>query len=374
MLHRMQFSRLTPWGVLIWLGLVQPTFAGPPTESLELSPQQVQKLGIETATAQATGQLTQTYPAQVVLPPDRQWLVTAPAAGLVQAMTVREGDAVRSGQPLVRLHSTQAQNQGLDWQAAKSQADQAHAQWQRDQALFQAGLITQARLESSRTQVAQAQALETQRRLLWQEATGGRTPTAPQAAWVQVSSPGEGLVLEQMATLGQRVEAMAPLYRIGKLHPIWLDIQVPVQQGSHIAPGTPVSVLVANTPGTPSTEPQPVATGRITGSGATVHAGTQTVRLFAQVANPDLRLRPGQLTQATLTLAGTSPQVRIPSRALMTQAGRTQVFITTQAGRYRLQEVAVLAQSGTQATVTGLPANASVVVKGTAALQAMLTD
>lgn len=347
--------------VCLTLSLPLLAVAGTPG-AVELTAQQEQKLGIQSTAARPVSQSKQTFPAQVVLPPDRQWLVSAPAAGLVQGMTVREGDPVRKGQPLVRLYSVQAQNLQLDWQAAKSQADWAQTQYQRDQALFKEGLISQSRLDSSKTQAQQAQAQEAQKRQAWNDASGRSQALH---GTITVSAPEQGWVLEQMATLGQRVEAMAPLYRIGSLNPIWVDIQVPAAQAGAIRVGSPVSVSV---PGHSD-----AAVGRITGSAATVHQATQTVRLYAQVQNPQLQLKPGQLTQVAIATEGAVHAAQVPSSAILTQGKKTQVFIRKAAGRYQLQEVEILSQGPEGATARGLPPDSQVVFKGTAALQSLVS-
>ncbi|HET8869266.1 MAG TPA: efflux RND transporter periplasmic adaptor subunit [Aquabacterium sp.] len=331
--------------------------------TVELSPQQEQRLGIQTTSARPVSQSHQLFPAQVVLPPDRQWLVSAPAAGLIQSMTVREGDPVRKGQILVRLHSVQAQNLQLDWQSAKSQADWAQTQYQRDQALFKEGLISQSRLESSKAQAQQASSQEAQKRQVWQDASGRAATTQ---GGIAVQAPEQGWVLEQLATLGQRVEAMAPLYRVGHLNPIWVDIQVPAAQAGRIQTGSAVSVSV---PGSTNT-----AVGRITGSAATVHQATQTVRLYAQVQNPDLQLKPGQLTQVAVASDGSVNATLVPSSAILTHGKKTQVFVRKAPGRYQLQDVDILSQGADGATARGLPAESQVVFKGTAALQSLISE
>ena len=81
---------------------------------------------------------------------------------------------------------------------------------------------------------------------------------------------------------------MAPLYRIGQLDPIWLTFRSPSLRPIAFRTGDKVSA--------PLPQSQEVLTGRITGQGATVHAASQTVCLYAQISNPNLRLKPGQPT------------------------------------------------------------------------------
>ena len=52
-----------------------------------------------------------------------------------------------------------------------------------------------------------------------------------------VSAPFNGVVLEQMATAGNRVVAADPLYSIASLKPLWLEIHVPLEQVADIHTG-----------------------------------------------------------------------------------------------------------------------------------------
>jgi multidrug efflux pump subunit AcrA (membrane-fusion protein) len=46
-----------------------------------------------------------TYPARVALPPQQEYVVSAPVAGAVDRVLLLEHDALRVGQPLLRLNS-----------------------------------------------------------------------------------------------------------------------------------------------------------------------------------------------------------------------------------------------------------------------------
>ncbi len=49
-------------------------------------------------------------------------------------------------------------------------------------------------------------------------------------------------MLEQMAIAGQRVAAAGPLYKVGSLTPMWVEMQLPAAQAALVKLGDLVSI------------------------------------------------------------------------------------------------------------------------------------
>ena len=72
--------------------------------SVKIDAKQMQALGIQLAALQRqTDAVLASFPAQVVVPPDREQIISSPVAGLVLQVLVQPNQAVRAGAPLVRL-------------------------------------------------------------------------------------------------------------------------------------------------------------------------------------------------------------------------------------------------------------------------------
>ena len=107
--------------------------ANPVTEgsltSLTLTPQAVQRLGIETAiTAIETVSRTRSVGGEVIAPPGGSVTVTAPAAGLLQGAgggTPRPGARVTRGQPIFSLFAIQPPDRDLDVESTRDAATAA---------------------------------------------------------------------------------------------------------------------------------------------------------------------------------------------------------------------------------------------------------
>ena len=64
--------------------------------------------------------------------------------------------------------------------------------------------------------------------------------TASLSGSADIRAPFDGVVLEASAQAGQRVDAMTPLFKLGRISPLWLEIQAAPAQAAGIAPGDAV--------------------------------------------------------------------------------------------------------------------------------------
>ena len=96
-----------------------------------------------------------------------------------------------------------------------------------DEQLFREGLIAESRLQASRANAAQsaAQAAERAQELRLAQHSGGQT--------LSLVAPIAGSVLEQQASVGQRVEQSAPLPHRPPRSPV-VDIQAPLAIASQL--------------------------------------------------------------------------------------------------------------------------------------------
>ena len=332
-----------------------PAASAAPSGLIELSAEQVRALGVATGPAGEEGAAAAVYPARVVVPPSQQRVVAAPLAGLVQTLSVSAGDAVKAGQTLAVLRSLSAQELQRDALQTRSQADLTRRAQERDELLFKEGLISAARLDSSRAAATQARAQDNERQRAL--ALSGANSNGE----LVLRSPIDGVVLESMAAVGLRVEAAAALFRIASLGTLWLEVQVPARDAGALSLGDPVSVADHG------------PTGRLIAIGHAVDPTSQTVSLRAALSPQAgaVRVRPGQMVEARLEQRADG-LIRVPEGALVQGPQGAMVFIEHSPGRYRPVPVQVRSTAGGTSAVAGLPAGSRVVVSGTAALRALL--
>jgi RND family efflux transporter MFP subunit len=302
-------------------------------------------------------------PAQVVVPPGQLQVVAAPVAGLVEQVTVAAGAEVRKGDVLAQLASPQLAEIQRGLLQAATQRQLAADSLKRDEQLLKEGIIAESRLRATQSQYAEAAAAYAERRQALRLAgvpeaaiarlQAGRTLGAA----VEIRAPMDGVVLDVAATAGQRVEAAAPLLRIARLRPLWLEILMPVARIGRLAPGAAVRV------------PSAAAGGRVLAIGSSV-AANQTVTVRAEIGEGAQRLRPGQFVEAGVASAAAAGEWRVPNAALARIGGKLTVFVQTPEG-FAPQPMELVSEGAADSLVKGAVADdARIAVKGVAALKA----
>jgi len=332
---------------------------------IDIAPEQEKALGIHTTTVAPVSRAWGTaYPARVRVPNAQLRVVTAPQEGLLTSLLVAEGEKVVREQVLATIQSPRLVEDQRLYLEALTRLGLARAELNRDRQLKAEGIIAERRFLETRARYTQAKTEVEQRRQALMLA--GMDESALRelekrhrlSATLQVRSPMDGVVLEQLATPGQRVEIASPIYRIGRLDPLWLEIQVPHEKLDEVAVGTAVKV------------DKLAVEGRIVTIGSMIHGENQSVLVRAEVPNPEGALRPGQFVQARLVRAGSGTSWRIPRQALMRAGGKSWVMVRT-AGGFRPVQVTITAEEPDSLVIEGdLKAGDQVATSGTAALKA----
>lgn len=327
--------------------------------NLEVSESQRQALGIETQVAGSATTSNTRLPARVEVPPTQVRILAAPAPGLVEMLAVVPGETVRRGQVLARLKSPQVLELQRDVLQSSAQATLWRQNLKRDEQLFAEGLITESRLQGTRAAASQAFAQEAERSRGLQLAGGKPGKLGDSLALVATI---DGVVLEQGAQLGQRVEAAMPIYRLASLSPLWLEIQVPQALATTLRTGAAVKVV------------NPPLQGKLVAIGRSVDPLSQSVVVRAEIRAGAAQLIPGQLLEVELDSQG-GQGVQLPSSAVVRHAGGAWVFVAgPSTNAFEPRQVTIVGQGGTSIKVTGIRPGEQVVVKGASGLKAMLGE
>lgn len=338
-----------------------------PADELKMTAEQLRAVGVETATLQA-GRVSQLQglPAQVVVPNHQVRIVSAPLAALVDQVLVASEQPVRKGQLIARLQSPALADAQHTYLQAASRSQLERANLDRAEALFQAGVIPERQLLAARAEYnevsidlaerTQALRLAGMTDAALERLRGGHAVGTS----IDLFAPIDGLVIEQLAVVGQRVDAAAPLLRIARLDPLWLEIQVPVARLGSVATGTSVRVEAAE------------VSARVIAVGRNVSAGTQTALVRAEVSRGAQRLRPGQFVEAAIATTGQGGQGGqwdVPNSAIARVSGYTVVFVRTAAG-FRPSPVRIVSEGAARSLVAAdFKGDERIAVSGVASLK-----
>jgi len=325
---------------------------------------QVQALGIRTAPLQNQAESVRTsFPAQVVIPPNAEQVISSPVTGLISQLLVQPNQMVRAGAPLVRIASQELGQLQLQLLQANARATLARQAAKREQDLFGEGLIAQRRVQEAQAALQDAEAT------LKQAKTALRLSGMSMAAIDKVAASGNpqdslvlaatqaGVVTEIKAKPGQRVDSATPLMHLAQTDTLWLEIQVPVAESASWAPGSKLKVQGRD------------ITAQIMSSSAMVASGSQMVVMRALVQGKAGQVRPGELLTVELPAAATAGAWDLPLSAMAHDGDQGYVFVRTPDG-FEARAVKVSASSGQRVRVQGpVKAGEEVAISGVVALK-----
>jgi biotin carboxyl carrier protein len=349
------------------------TLAQTAAPQLTLDAKQQATLGIRTTPVQAaqTGQLLAS--ATVTTPPGKDVTLTAPYAGQLTRMMVGLGDTVRIGTALGQFTSPMVGDARRQWHEASLEAQNSRAALQRDQALFDEGIIPAVRLQLSRNKHEAAQAA-LQSRAAELNVSGlrfdGPSSGGGYATGV-LQSPISGVVVDAFTSVGQRVEAGTVLFKLADTRELQLDIQLSGDKAGRLKVGDAVQIPSRN------------AQAHITGVSRALDAG-QSAKARAKVTQRG-SLQIGEAVAvflqagvhapvATSNAAGkdTGAVWTVPSRALSQWQAQPPIFVATATG-FTAQRVRMVTSNDDLSVIeAALPASAKVAITGIASLRALL--
>ena len=334
-------------------------------EDLLISAQQAQSLDIATAPIQKqTVAMGAGLPAQVVIPNNQMQIVSAPLAGFVEGMSVAVNEEVKQGQVIAHLKSPTLIEAQREFLQAATRADLRRNNLNRDEKLFKEGIIAESRYRTTQNESTEASAvLAEQQQLLplYGMSDGAVRQLRDKRIFtsaVEIMSPINGVVLEQLAVAGQRTEASAPLYKLASLTPLWLEVSVPLSRLAQISEGSKITV------------PAYRATGSVLSVGRSVGSANQTVMVRAEVVEGAERLRPGQHVEVEIAAPSSNTlQWAVPSQALVHQDNKVYLFVQTASG-FRVQPVTVVGTAANTSTIEGpFSGNEQIAVRGVVTLK-----
>lgn len=363
----LRLTTLKLCGAIVALATVVAPSASMAEDVVKLTPAQVQSLGVRAVHPVASrNDQTLPYPGQIVIPTTQQWVVSAPVAGMVNSIAIARGDRVEAGQALVTMESPSFVSLQREYLHAVAQDVLAAQQLKRNTDLFEGKAVPQRVLEASQTEARQASIAVAERKQMLRlsglsdTAIGKLTSEAAISGALSVAAPQSATVVEIVVAPGQRVEQSAPLVKLARLSPLWIEIAVPASSVRSIKPGARIEIDGYATP------------GRVILVSETTDAATQTVLVRAEVPN-DGELRPGQAAAARIAFVSSDEGAwEIPYSALFRRGEQASVFVATADG-FRLVPVKLLAEDQEHVVVSGAFTDKDeVAVSGISALRGIL--
>jgi len=248
---------------------------------------------------------------------ERDVQVYAQAPRIVKNLLVEEGDAVRSGQQLVKL---QDDVQRTALAKVNGQLDKAKRELARQEKLFQQELISE--------QVFNDASYEVEQLLL------ARDDAERDLAYTSVKAPISGVVTERLVNLGDYVTVNQPLFQVVDFDSIVARIFVPEKELSRLHEGQTARIR-ADAMG------DRMFSGSVDRIAPAVDPGTGTVKVTVAIPRQE-GLRPGMYVEVELVAATREDALLVPKRALIYE--NDQIFVFRLVGERDVERVRLVPQ------------------------------
>lgn len=334
---------------------------------IKMTPLQQKNLSIKTIKLQAaTEAIGQAYPAEVVVPVNQIRMVSSAYAGLIDQLQVSAGQTVKKGQVLAHISSPELIIMQREYLQSSAQKRLAQQSLDRDAALFKDGIIAEKRLQGTQNSHTEAAAQTNEHRHLLK--LSGMSDSAINQLekggsyqnGMTLVAPISGVVLEQMATQGQRIDSVTPLLKIAQLNPLWVEIHVPLAdiKNSNIKKGAVVSIKGLD------------ATGSVIAMLPSMRSQDQTAIVRVEVKQGAENLFPSQMVDAMIAPNNTESSFTLPSSALVNSKSRIVVFVQANNG-FEARPVKILSTQGETSVITGeFSGSEKIATTGTATIKA----
>jgi membrane fusion protein (multidrug efflux system) len=251
--------------------------------------------------------------------PNEDVKISALVPGRVMLMHVAEGDRVTAGQVVAEVDPQPLQDQqrqaAAALESAQAAADNAKANLDRTQRLFDKGIAAGKEVEDARMQVATAAAQIKQ-------AQAALDAAGRQVTRTKVISPITGIVVKRLVSVGEQVDGTGaqPIVEIANVDRVELAANVPSEQLGRVHIGQ--SVIV-----TSDAYPDHTFPGDIIAIAPAVDATTNTALARISVKNPERLLKVGMFAQARVTVEAHKNALVVPTSAIAREGDETAVYV-----------------------------------------------
>jgi membrane fusion protein (multidrug efflux system) len=242
--------------------------------------------------------------------------IAAQVAGQVTEIRVREGEGVETDAVLLVIDPERRQ---LEVDNAEAQLAEARAElavskrsYERTKRLSRGNVASEARLDEDRTRESLARSAEA-----GALARLGLTRRALEDATVR--APFSGLIARRHVSVGEYLTTGSALFDLVALDPIEIEFTLAEIDSSKVEIGHPVKIALAP-------YPDESFGATVTMISPTIDPRTRTLRVKAELPNPDGRIRPGLFAHVDLGVSERHGVIVVPEDAIVQRASGTVIY------------------------------------------------
>jgi len=295
----------------------------PAEGSVAMTAEQIKAAGIAVETAgPAALRATLRLPGEIGFNEDRTAHVVPRVTGVVEAVPVALGQAVKKGQVLAVIGSSAVSELRAELQAATTRQQLARSTHEREKALWEQKISPQQDVLQAEAALREAEIAVNNARQKLQAVGAG--PGTGNLNRFELRAPFDGTVVEKHISLGEQVREDTQVFTLSDLRTVWARIDVPARDLPRVRVGEQIRLRASAF--------DQVATGRVAYVGSLIGEQTRTAQARMVVDNPKALWRPGLFVDVEVSGDETPVPVAVAADAIQTVGNQSVVFVRTEAG------------------------------------------
>ena len=291
-----------------------------------------------------TGTISSSYSANATLEANAEADVLARVPGVVQSLSVEEGDRVRKGDVLLQID---AEEYRYRLQQAEASTKNLRSRYERLENMSERGLVSEEEFDSAEADFASAVANEGLARI--------------ELGYTTVRAPMDGFIVLRHVDQGQPISANVAVFRIANFEPLLARVHVPSKEFRSLSTEQPVSIHL-DSDGT-------VLQGRIHLVSPVIDPTSGTIKVTVEITRYPASVRPGDFAEVRIVTERRDGRTLVPRVALVSDKGEDVVYVEIDGVAERRVVDIGLSDDDHAEIISGVAVGEFVVVKGQRSLQ-----
>ncbi|MBL7214299.1 MAG: efflux RND transporter periplasmic adaptor subunit [Phycisphaerae bacterium] len=296
-------------------------------QAIELTPEEIQEIGLETAVA-GSGAIDVhiNLAGEINVNLDRMAHVVPRVEGVVAQVGKTLGDTVKAGEVLAVIESQELADAKAGYLAAVERYEMAKLSFNREEKLWKEKISSEQDYLEKKQALTEAsiemRSIEQKLHAIgfdksYLEKLSGQPEQV--LTRFEIKTPFDGTIIEKHIVLGELVGTESAVYVVADLSSVWVDLQVYSKDLRHIEKGQKVIISADSE--------MPDAIGIISYVGPVLGTESRTALARVVLANESGAFRPGLFVTAKVAVSKTQAKVVVLKDAIQSLEGKKCVFV-----------------------------------------------
>jgi cobalt-zinc-cadmium efflux system membrane fusion protein len=296
------------------------------TETIKLTDAQIKAAGITLLqAAPAVIHTSITLPGEIRFNEDRTAQVVPLLGGIVQVVQANIGQAVKKGQVLAVIASTELSDQRSQLLTAEKRLAVARTTFAREKKLWEEKISAEQDYIQARQAMQEAEIEQNNAQQKLRALGSNRGATSSLNSY-ELRAPFDGMVIEKHISLGQSVKPDSVLFTVSDLTTVWAEVAVPASDLGNVRVGEKVVVKASAF--------DAKVNGKVAYVGSLLGTQTRTATARIVLANPNTAWRPGMFVNVDVETSSDQREVPVAVNAsgVQTVENKPTVFVRVPGG------------------------------------------